>query len=390
MYSPAASWGRGTALKRRAHVTRNPLTLFQMPRQGTAVTAVNNRGSFFVGMIWSNILFHVQSHTTPLDSDADDFSRFVATIPLYIPLAVQAVYAVLLWYYVKHEREKLWIRIAVRTIYIAVGLVSMGMAFIFGGWSAFLLTAFGLVVAISAGVLVLAAIRVSIRRAYSAQVPVSRALYLLGCLFLGSALMVFALNSHFLHPAHQRSEMLSHFFTAARFILMINGTSLMIIGTLLLGSFLLLIYRLTWPTLSRVTYFIPGDRLVFNSRLLLTFATALLGLAFSSLVIPTARPNNTVRPDNTVCWSATFYGTVTTNGTPTDAWFEWGTTTNFGRTTAHQVFNKNTSYRQTVINLDGGTTYYWRGVAVNHRGKALGMVRTFTIPAQPYGVEIAC
>jgi len=340
--------------------------------------------SFFVGFISSNIFFHIQTRVTPLDSSADDFLRFAAAIPLFVPLAVQAVFAVLLWLYVRYEREKSWIRILIRIVAIGVVLLNMAVAFVWRGWMSLLPTFSGFFLAVLVGVLVLAAIRLLIRQASHTDAAGPRALYLLGSVFLGSALLVLAMNSHFLHPAHQRSEVLYRAFGTAGFILMINGMSLLITCTLLLSAFLLLIYRIIWPTLSRITYVIPGDRLVFNNRLLVRLAVTLLGVALASLVYPTGQP------DNTVCLSAELWGTVTTNGKPTDVWFEWGTTAALGRTTPHQIFDKDAKHRQSIINLDGGTVYYYRGVVANHLGRAYGQVRTFTTLTVPPGVKHAC
>jgi hypothetical protein len=330
--------------------------------------------SFMVGNISSNIISYVQNREV-----------FVATgaMPVSFYLT-QAAVGVFLWLYVKFEHEKFWLRLLARFYVAIVGLLSVAMAFIWGGWGTLLLTVFGLVAAFSIGVLVLAMIRVLLRQAFSTRTAAPKALYLLGILFVGGMLLFVALNSHLLHPAHQGSLVLRYVFGAVGFVAMINAMNLLIIGTLLLGSFVLLIYRITWPVLSRTLYIAPRHRLVYRRQFLLTTALT-FSVAFSSMVFTNGEKvpffgflRATSQPDDTVCYSAGLYGTVTTHGEPTDAWFEWGTTTAFGMATKHQIFDRDTSFRHIIINLSERTTYYYRPIVNNPLGRDVGDVKTFT------------
>ena len=58
------------------------------------------------------------------------------------------------------------------------------------------------------------------------------------------------------------------------------------------------------------------------------------------------------------CNSATLWGTVYTNGEPTDAWFEWGPTTSLQYFTPKQRFNSGTqTFSQLLSPLRENTTY---------------------------------
>ncbi len=83
---------------------------------------------------------------------------------------------------------------------------------------------------------------------------------------------------------------------------------------------------------------------------------------------------------NATCTSATFIGSVTPNGYPTTAWFEWGTTTSFGSVTASQVFTVNSNFEQIISGLTGGTTYYYRAMAQNSEGTATGATISYNTP----------
>ena len=80
---------------------------------------------------------------------------------------------------------------------------------------------------------------------------------------------------------------------------------------------------------------------------------------------------------NNAIWSATLYGTVTPNGTATQAWFEWGTNTSLSYATPHQTFSVTSSYSQVLTPLAENTTYYWRSVAQNQYGTAYGSILSF-------------
>jgi hypothetical protein len=80
--------------------------------------------------------------------------------------------------------------------------------------------------------------------------------------------------------------------------------------------------------------------------------------------------------------NATLNGLVNPNGDVTSAWFEWGTTTNYGNTTAAQSLGNGTSNTNTSQNLPGlsGATYHFRAVASNALGIVTGTNLSFTTP----------
>lgn len=81
--------------------------------------------------------------------------------------------------------------------------------------------------------------------------------------------------------------------------------------------------------------------------------------------------------------SATIYGYVTPNGSPTEAWFEWGTSSSLGNRTPSQTFNYNSQYSFTLTGLSEGTTYYYQAKASNTFGVASGEIKSFTTLTHP-------
>ncbi|OGI90425.1 hypothetical protein A2911_01655 [Candidatus Nomurabacteria bacterium RIFCSPLOWO2_01_FULL_40_15] len=77
------------------------------------------------------------------------------------------------------------------------------------------------------------------------------------------------------------------------------------------------------------------------------------------------------------CNSVTFNGYVTPNGNPTTVWFEWGTSTALGNQTNKQIFNSNSNFSQLVNGLAEDTTYYYRAMATNIEGNAVGQIVSF-------------
>jgi sugar lactone lactonase YvrE len=79
-------------------------------------------------------------------------------------------------------------------------------------------------------------------------------------------------------------------------------------------------------------------------------------------------------------FSATLNGSLNPNGLPTTFHFQYGTTTNYGLTTAPQTRIGNTSQPVTanIIGLTAGTTYHFRIVASNADGTSYGSDKTFT------------
>lgn len=83
---------------------------------------------------------------------------------------------------------------------------------------------------------------------------------------------------------------------------------------------------------------------------------------------------------NTTTNSAALTGTVQPNGSPTSAWFDYGTTTALGQQSAIQNIGNSTNavnFYATLTNLQANTTYYFRAAAQNQYGTAYGSVINF-------------
>jgi len=83
---------------------------------------------------------------------------------------------------------------------------------------------------------------------------------------------------------------------------------------------------------------------------------------------------------NVASFSATLNGSVDPHGLATTVYFQYGTTTSYGNTTAHQTQTGST-YRNVTANISGlsaNTTYHFRIVATNSVGTRYGADRTFT------------
>lgn len=79
--------------------------------------------------------------------------------------------------------------------------------------------------------------------------------------------------------------------------------------------------------------------------------------------------------------SALLNGFVNPNNSNTNAWFEWGQTTNFGNSVSSQSMGSGSSQLSYSYNLTGlqqNTTYYYRAVASNSFGTVYGTMYSFT------------
>ena len=104
-----------------------------------------------------------------------------------------------------------------------------------------------------------------------------------------------------------------------------------------------------------------------------TFTT----LSATGLPIVTTNPST-----NVAAFSATLHGLLDPHGLTTTVYFQYGTTTSYGRTTPIQSQTGNT-YRNIAANINGlrrHTTYHFRIVANNSGGTRFGGDRTFTTP----------
>ncbi|HUA47639.1 MAG TPA: fibronectin type III domain-containing protein [Solirubrobacteraceae bacterium] len=120
----------------------------------------------------------------------------------------------------------------------------------------------------------------------------------------------------------------------------------------------------------------------------------LIGLAISSAGNPSAAsaqaaaaPSATTSSASNVAQSsATVSGTVNPNGTATNYYFQYGTTTAYGSTTPSTAAGAGTANVSESANLTGltsSTTYHYRIVAVNSAGTTDGADQTFTTTTPP-------
>ncbi len=81
--------------------------------------------------------------------------------------------------------------------------------------------------------------------------------------------------------------------------------------------------------------------------------------------------------------SASLNGFITPNGINTNAWFEWGTTPNYGYSTPLVNYGTvTTSFSNTLFSLVPNTTYYFRAVAQNAQGTVYGSMLSFSTTGQ--------
>jgi hypothetical protein len=96
---------------------------------------------------------------------------------------------------------------------------------------------------------------------------------------------------------------------------------------------------------------------------------------------PIGFPIVTTKPaTNVAAFAATLNGLLDPHGLTTSVYFQCGTTTNYGRTTAVQNQTGNTfrNIAANVVGLARNTTYHFRIVATNSVGTRYGSDRTFT------------
>ena len=96
---------------------------------------------------------------------------------------------------------------------------------------------------------------------------------------------------------------------------------------------------------------------------------------------PNGFPIVTTKPaTNVAIFSATLNGLLDPHGLTTSVHFQYGTTTNYGRTTAvqSQTGNKFRNTAANIVGLASDTLYHFRIVAINSVGTRYGSDRTFT------------
>ncbi|HTY86701.1 MAG TPA: FG-GAP-like repeat-containing protein [Candidatus Acidoferrum sp.] len=103
----------------------------------------------------------------------------------------------------------------------------------------------------------------------------------------------------------------------------------------------------------------------------------------SSGILPFTPSVETLAAGSLGVTNATLNGVANPEGTNTSAWFEWGTTTNYGNSTPAQLLGGgagNTNFSQLITGLGGGVSHQFRAVASNYWGVAKGTNQSFTTP----------
>ncbi len=108
----------------------------------------------------------------------------------------------------------------------------------------------------------------------------------------------------------------------------------------------------------------------------------LSAITFLGLFTLTLFPAQTALASTTVinCNSAILEGDVSTYGTPTTVWFEWGPGGSLSNSTSSQTFYSDAVFSQTISGLSGNTSYSYRAMASNMYGNATGQIFNFTTP----------
>ena len=94
---------------------------------------------------------------------------------------------------------------------------------------------------------------------------------------------------------------------------------------------------------------------------------------------PSAPSVQTLAPTNVSFTSATFEGLVNPHGSDTTAYFEWGTTTNYGNVTTQTDIGTAAETLSATVSFVRGT-YHYRIDAGNGVGSSLGLDVQFNIP----------
>ena len=99
------------------------------------------------------------------------------------------------------------------------------------------------------------------------------------------------------------------------------------------------------------------------------------GVAWVSSTIPFVPDVTTIPASSVISNYATLNASVAPNNLPTAAWFQWGPTTDYGKTTAPQLLPSGTnpvSIFSTITGLAMGASYHFRSLATNSGGQTLG------------------
>ena len=80
--------------------------------------------------------------------------------------------------------------------------------------------------------------------------------------------------------------------------------------------------------------------------------------------------------------SARINGDFNPHGAPSQGWFEWGTTSALGNSTTRTDSSSPRTFDRTLSGLSPNTTYFFRAVAENSRGREHGQIRSFVTGAE--------
>ncbi len=104
-------------------------------------------------------------------------------------------------------------------------------------------------------------------------------------------------------------------------------------------------------------------------------------IQYAEVDVPKAPTVSTLAADNITQNAATINGKVNPNGQVATYHFDWGTSTSYNRVTPDKSAGSGTSsvdVSEGLTNLDPGTTYHYRLVAVSPAGTSTGQDNTFT------------
>jgi hypothetical protein len=90
--------------------------------------------------------------------------------------------------------------------------------------------------------------------------------------------------------------------------------------------------------------------------------------------------------------SAILHGTVNPNGSATTYYFQYGTSTAYGKqTSSHSAGSDTTTHpaSATISGLAAGRTYHYRIVAHNQTGTSYGADETFSSPPRPLKLSVS-
>lgn len=114
-----------------------------------------------------------------------------------------------------------------------------------------------------------------------------------------------------------------------------------------------------------------GTGLTWTNKFAVDGSLEVLGLIVQTLPASGAASN-----------TVTLNGVVNPGGQSATAWFEWGTTTNYGNVTMPQALGSGTNHTnlsQVLTGLFGGVTYHVRTVASNSHSLVFGQNQSFTV-----------